>query len=106
MFVGSSAAAHLAAQRLRLRWRPTTNYYYTSAGSSLGHHLPHASAVYEPAAIDFDGLHVKQRDGFPVSESFIITYWVFCFLFGFVAALGFAAGAPGVACGSDEPIAG
>jgi len=49
---------------------------------------------------------VKQRASFPVSESFIITYWVFCFLFGFVAALGFAAGAPGVACGSDEPVAG
>tara|TARA_B110000285_G_C15121629_1_gene617534 strand:- start:1370 stop:1519 length:150 start_codon:yes stop_codon:yes gene_type:complete len=49
---------------------------------------------------------LKQRVDFPVSESFIITYWVFCFWFGFAAALGFAAGAPSVACGSDEPVAG
>ena len=79
------------------------------AGSSRGrraHHLLPTSAVYERAVIDFDGLHVKQRDDFPVSESFIITYWVSCFLLVVVAALGFVGCALGVACGSGEPVAG
>lgn len=98
---GSSGAARLAAQRLRSRWSSCT-----STGSSLGRHLPPASAVYEPAAIDLVGLHVKQRVGLPVSESFTITNWVFCFLFGFIVALGFDDGALGVACDSDEPVVG
>jgi hypothetical protein len=49
---------------------------------------------------------VKQRVGLPVSESFTITNWVFCFLFGFIVVHGLDDGALGVVYDSDEPVVG